>query len=86
LFDADDHENRPYVYEADAWMAFSLPSYSGAGLRNYFLLEYKMNKRVSMWVRYARTYYTDREAIGSGLDMIESNVKRDIKLQLLFRF
>jgi hypothetical protein len=86
LFDTDDHENRHYVYEADAWMAFSLPSYSGVGVRSYILLEYKMNKRLSLWARYARSFYSDRDTIGSGLDEIESNVKRDIKIQLLFRF
>jgi predicted porin len=86
LFDAEDYDNRQYVYENDAWLAFSMPAYYGVGIRNYLLVEYKFNKKMSMWVRYARTRYTDREIIGSGADAINGNVKRDIKVQMLFRF
>jgi hypothetical protein len=86
LFDAENYENRNYVYENDAWMAFSLPAYYGVGTRNYILLEYKASKRMSFWLRYARTRYTDRNVIGSGVDIINGNTKNDIKFQTLFKF
>jgi hypothetical protein len=86
MFDTEDYENRNYVYENDAWMAFSLPAYYGVGVRNYILLEYKISKSLSIWLRYARTKYTDRDSIGSGLDIIDGNIKNDIKFQTLFRF
>jgi hypothetical protein len=86
VFSADDFDNRQYSYEADAFMAFSLPSYSGVGIRNFILLEYKISKALSIWLRYSRSRYTDIEEIGSGLDAIEGNTRNDIKLQGLFRF
>lgn len=86
LFDTDDYENRNYVYENDAWMAFSLPAYDGVGIRNYALLEYKVSKMLSLWLRYARTRYIDRTEIGSGVEMIAGNTRKDIKFQALIRF
>jgi hypothetical protein len=86
VFETDDYENRNYVYENDAWMAFSLPAYDGIGLRNYVLLQYKVNKMISLWIRYARTRYIDRTETGSGADRIAGNTRKDVKFQALIRF
>jgi hypothetical protein len=85
LFDTDDFDNRQYVFENDVWLAYSLPAYHGVGIRNYFLVEYKLSKKASIWLRYSRTRYKNQDEIGSGLDKIEGNSKNDIKLQLLLR-
>jgi hypothetical protein len=85
LFDTDDFDNRQYVYENDVWLAFSLPAYEGKGVRNYVLLECKISKKISVWLRYARTRYTDRETIGSGLEEIAGNTKNDLKFQALLK-
>ncbi len=82
LFDTDDFDNRQYTYERDVWLAYSLPSYFGSGIRNFILLEYKVNKQISCWLRYARTRYADRQEIGSGPDKIDGNIKSDLKLQV----
>jgi hypothetical protein len=86
LFDTDDFDNRQYVYENDVWMAFSLPAYYGVGIRNYLLLQCKVSKSLSLWMRYSRTRYTDRDEIGAGLDAIAGNIRNDLKFQALFRF
>lgn len=86
LFDTDDFDNRQYVYENDVWLAFSLPAYDGRGIRNYILVEYKFSKNLSIWFRYARTRYTDREEIGSGLDQIKGNTRNDLKFQAAIKF
>jgi hypothetical protein len=82
LFDTDDFDNRQYVYEQDVWLAYSLPNYYGTGIRNFILLEYRLTKKISIWLRYARTRYSNTETIGNGLDQIEGNIKNDVKLQL----
>jgi hypothetical protein len=74
------------MYESNVWMAFSLPAYYGVGVKNYILIQYKLNKSLSLWMRYARTRYTDRDIIGSGLDAIAGNVRNDLKFQALVRF
>lgn len=85
LFDSEDFDNRHYAYENDVWLAYSLPAYDGVGVRNYVVLEYKMNKRLSFWFRYSRTRYIDRNEIGSGQDLISGNLKSDIKIQLMVK-
>ena len=81
LFDTDNFDNRQYVYENDVWLAYSMPVYEGIGVRSFVVVQYKLTKTLSFWIRYARTQYTDRNEIGSGLDMINGNEKNDIKLQ-----
>lgn len=86
IFDTDDYDNRHYVFERDVWLAYSLPAYSGTGLRNYIVTEYTINKHVSCWVRFAKTRYTDRDEIGSGADEIKGNTKNDVRLQVKIKF
>lgn len=86
LFETDNHDNRQYVYESDAWMAYSLPSYSGVGVRNFALIEYKVNKKLTLWVRYARTRVLRNTEIGSGPEAIAGNTKNDVKFQARFTF
>lgn len=86
LFDTDDFDNRQYVYENDVFLAFSLPAYDGVGVRNYLMVEYKIGKAITVWLRYARTRFTDREEIGSGLETINGNIRNDVKFQTILRF
>lgn len=86
LFDTEDYDNRNYVYENDVWLAYSLPAYYGVGSRDYLLIEYKINKTISCWLRYSQTKYKDRDEIGSGLDLIKGNKKDDIKVQAMIKF
>jgi hypothetical protein len=82
LFDTDDFDNRQYVYEQDVWLAYSLPSYYGTGIRNFILLEYNVNKKLTLWLRYARTRYTTGDTISTQEDEIKGNTKDDIKIQM----
>jgi hypothetical protein len=86
LFDTDHYDDRQYVYEQDAWLAYSLPAYSGVGVRNYALFEYKVHKQLTIWLRYALTRLTKEGEIGSGPDRIEGNTKNDVKFQARLRF
>ena len=81
LFDTDDYDNRQYVYERDVWLAFSFPAYYGVGVRSYAMVHYKVNQKIDLWVRWARTSYTDRDTIGSGGETIYGNTKNDLKFQ-----
>ena len=81
IFDTQDFDNRQYVYERDVWLAYSLPAYYGTGLRSFILVEYAFSKQVTLWLRYAHTRYTDRDAIGSGVDQIAGKEKDDLRIQ-----
>ena len=85
LFDTDDYDNRQYAYENDVWLAFSIPAYSGTGVRDYAVINYSVSDHLTVSFRYARTRYTNRDSIGSGLDRIEGSSKRDVKFQVRLR-
>jgi hypothetical protein len=86
LFDTDDYDNRQYVFEREVWLAYALPAYSGNGVRNYVLLQYTFSKKITCWLRWASTRYTDRDVIGSGADAIDGKTKTDLRVQLRYRF
>ncbi len=86
LFETDDYDNRQYFYERDVLYAFSIPAYSGQGVRNYLLVRYKMNLNLSIWVRYGRYSYWDRDEVGSGLDVSDGSSRSEIKWMARVRF
>jgi hypothetical protein len=86
LFDTDDFQNRQYVYERDVLYGFSIPAYSGLGTRNYLLAQYKINRKTTFWVRFARFSYRNQDTVGSGLDEIQGNIRSELKFQVLRKF
>lgn len=86
LFSTDGYDSRIYTYENDVLYAFSIPSYFDKGQRWYIMLKWKATSWLSMWLRYARTTYFNKNTVGSGNDLIEGNKKSEFKVQLKFRF
>ena len=85
LFDTEGNENRQYAYERDVLYAFSIPAYSGRGIRNYLLVQYRMSRKVDIWARIARSTFYDRNEIGTGLETIEDDRRTEVKLQLRYK-
>lgn len=86
FFETPDFDTRIFVYENDVLYAFSVVPYFGQGLRYYFNLSYKINKTFSVWLRFAQTYFTDRDKISSGLLEIDGSTRSDIKIQIRAKF
>jgi hypothetical protein len=86
LFDTEDYENRQYIYEKNVLWAFSIPNYNGQGMRYYLLAQYNINRRLTVWARWARTTFTDRNEIGSGLQAIQGNKYSESTVQLRYEF
>lgn len=86
LFETEDFDNRQYSYENDVWLAYSLPAYFGTGVRKMTIMEYKVNKHITFWIRYAHIRYGNQEFIGTSVDRIEGAKKNDIKFQFVVRF
>ncbi len=85
LFDTDDFDNRQYVYENDVLYAFSIPGYSGTGVRNYVIVRYDPTRSISLWARYARTTFRNplsNPVVGSGLDRSNGNINSEVKLMM----
>ncbi len=86
IFDTDGFDARIYAYENDVLYAFSFPFYSDKGHRAYIVARYRVNRNIDLQARLAQTVYTNRNQIGSGLDLIEGNARTEIKAQMRLRF
>jgi len=86
LFDTDNFDSRIYAYENDVLYFFSIPAYSGRGTRAYVLVKYEVGRNLDVWFRWAQTYFTDRQVIGSGLEEIQGNTRSEVKLQMRYTF
>ena len=86
LFDTDDYDNRIYFYERDVWLAYSFPAYFGVGVRNYVLVQYKLTRKIDIWLRWSHTRYINRTEIGSKGETIVGNTANDIKFQARISF
>lgn len=86
LFQTQDFDNRQYVYENDVYLVFSLPFYDGTGSRSMLMIQYSLSKALSFYLRYSRSYLSDREELGTGLETIHGNTRNDIKFQTVLRF
>jgi hypothetical protein len=85
LFDAQ-YDARIYAYETDVLYGYSIPGFSGRGMRTYLTLQYTLYKNVDLWFRYALYHYTDRTVISSGLNEIQGPNSSEIKIQLRIKF
>jgi hypothetical protein len=86
LVDAEDYENRFYIYEPDVLYAFSVPLYYGQGHRFLAMLKYTIIPKLDIWVRYGLWNYYNRQTISSGNNLIDSNVSNEFKIQVRKRF
>ena len=85
LFDISDYAARIYVYEPEVLYGYSVPAYQGKGMRTCLVLKFGIARRVDLWLRGGITCYTDRQAVGTGLDLTNGNVRGELTGQLLIR-
>lgn len=86
LFDTENFDNRQYIYERDVLYAFSIPALSGRGLRSYLVVKCKVNRNLDFWFKYARSSFSDRKTVGSGLEEIDDNKRTIIRVQSRIKF
>lgn len=85
-FETDGYNSRLYAYENDVIYSYSIPGFYGKGYRYYINFNYEMRQKLTLWVRWSQTLYSDQTLIGSGLDEITGNHKSEVRIQLLYKF
>jgi hypothetical protein len=85
-FETDGYNSRLYAYENDVLYSYSIPVFYDKGYRYYLTLNYDVSKKLSVWLRWAQTIYSDKDIIGSGLDEITGNTRSEVKLQARYMF
>ncbi len=86
FFESDSYNSRLYAFENDILYSFSIPAFYDKGLRFYLNANFDINKKMTIWARIARSVYSNKSLIGTGLDEIKGNKKTEFKLQLTGRF
>ena len=85
-FETEDYNSRLYAYENDVLYSFSIPVFYDKGYRYYVNLNYDINRKITIWIKWAQSIYKDKTLVGSGLDEIKGNTKSEIKLQAMYKF
>lgn len=85
-FETDNFDSRIYAYENDVLYGFSIPAFSDKGFRYYANINYDVSKKLSFWLRVARTTYLNKDKVGSGLDQIAGNSRTELRVQMLWKF
>jgi hypothetical protein len=85
LFNTDDYSSGVYLYEPDLLYSSGSQTLYEEGIRSYLLLKWKFTARCEFSIKLARTWYSNKNVIGSGLDQVAGNEKSEIKLQFYFR-
>ena len=85
-FDTDDFNSRSFAYENDLLYAFSIPTYFNRGTRYYLNLRYRLNQTITLEARIAQTHWSNKDQIGSALNLIEGNNRTELKGQLRVKF
>jgi len=86
MFDTEGYYSRIYTYEHDVLYAFTIPFYYGRGIRTYLNAKWEISRHLDLWLKYALSWYPDRESISSGLNEIPGHRKSDLRVQLRVRF
>ncbi len=85
-FETEGYNSRLYAYENDILYSFSIPVFYDKGYRYYLNVNYDINKKISIWIKWAQSVYIGKSLIGTGLDEIKGNEKSEIKLQAICHF
>ena len=95
VFETDDYNTRIYAYQPDIPGNFSLPAFYGRGIHYNINLHKDFSRmfrhagihlRVTGWLNWGQTIYSNQASIGSGLDEIPGNKKSQLKAQILIRW
>jgi hypothetical protein len=82
IFDAT-YNARIYAYETDILYGYSIPAFSGKGIRTYLTLKYTIiPDKIDFWARVAIFSYADTDVLGSGLTEIQGSNKTEVKFQI----
>lgn len=86
LFNTDGYDSRIYAYEHDVLYGYSIPGYYYNGGRFYILIKFRPVKNLDFWLRVGRTFYNNRDTIGSGTEEISGDTKTELKFQVRVKF
>lgn len=81
-FDVDGYYARIYINESNLQYAWSMPALYGCGWRAHALLRLNLSRQLQLAFKYALTWMSDAESIGSGASQTDGPRRQTWMLQL----
>lgn len=85
-FDTESYAARIYAYEQDVLYSYTLPGFSGRGVKFYVLLSADAGRKLKCWLRLGRLLEQGGSGFGTGVDRISENHRTDLKLEARWLF
>lgn len=85
MFDTASYATRLYQFENDLLYVFASQALFNKGQRMYLLLNYEPFDYLELWAKFGLTVYEDEQLIGSGLNQITGDKRREVGIQLRLR-
>lgn len=86
LFDTDSFDTRVYQFESDLLYVLSNTVLYDRGQRAYVALKHDAANFLDIWLKYGITVFEDRQAVGSGLEEVQGNIRNSIGVQARLQF
>ncbi len=84
-FHTADYDSRIYVAERGLRYGLYTPAWHGRGFRGTAHLRGDFGRHWTAFVKFGQTVYADRKEIGSGNDLIRSNKKADVQIEVIVK-
>ncbi len=84
LYDTHGYTIRFYHYENNLLNTFAVPPYYNRGSRFYINARYRPFRNLTLEARFAQTFWSDRETIGSSLEEIDGQTRTQVSAQLRY--
>ncbi len=81
-FEVPDYTYRLYEFETDLPGNFRNILLNDRGLKWFFLINYKISPQWNLALKYREIYYPDEETVGSGLNTVLGNRKKELRAQV----
>jgi hypothetical protein len=85
-FEIPDYDYRLYEFENDLPGNFRNVLLNSRGFKWFFLISYKFVSKWNVALKYRETHYPDEVILGSGLDTVLGNRRREVRAQLQIIF
>ena len=86
FFQTNSFNSAIYEYENDLTGILGNKGLYGEGIRYYFILRYKIIRKISLSFKYSETYKPKEKTLGSGYSEIDGNLDNKFGLQFDVNF
>lgn len=85
IFETEGYNSRIYSYERDLLSYYSIPAFYDKGIRHYILLNYKISKKLQLWMKWVFSKTAPQGTV-YGSSSFGNSTTKEWRLQVLWNF